>query len=149
MTLAHESTTLDQFIRATFECAGITFREFSFFRWRVVDDRLFQRPITNVRELLEELNDGRYHISLEEVKISGLGDQEPTEIDHLDIELIYEEGNWTYQNVIPGEETFEGVTGDDPELSAKGLRERFEKIGERLRPAFNLLRVFADIAEHL
>lgn len=136
---------LDALFRAIYDSVGVKFEALEFLRWRVIDDRLFPRYIRTVGELVDELHDGRYHLHLENVAISDL-EVEPVEIANVDIELILEDGDWTYSAIHTDQETFWGHPDEQPLDLEKRLRTRYETISERLTRVFNLVKLIREIA---
>ncbi len=139
---------LERFFRAAFRCGGFEFETVQFLRWRVIDDRVFPRPIDTLERLLEDFRDGRYHLGVEGVRISLL-DGESVELESIDLELIYEDGAWKEPTVHTGEESFHGNPGDTSEVLSRHLDERYQRIIERLTGVLELISVLSDVAEHL
>ena len=137
-----DTLLLVDILREVFKHEGIEFKSFTFLRVRVIDDRIILRPILSVTDLLRELIDGDYQLTLGEVTIHRI-EKEPFTVPEITVTIFYENNQWSEPRIYtPEYETF-GPEHNTPQA----LQARFEEIVKKIKIVLHFITLVADVAK--
>lgn len=141
-TGGNEQLTLLDVLKAAFRHEGIEFESAAFLRWQIVDDNIIPRPIDTMSALFRELRDGRYQLTINEVKISVSG-KAPLETHWLCAEIAYSNGQWSEPAIFHDEGTYNLADHE----TAQTLDARFRRAKANLKTALDWVVTIMHIAE--
>lgn len=128
-------------LREVFKYQGMEFSSCTFLRWRVIDDHLIPRVIESITDLVRELTDGNYQLTIGEVTIHRI-EKEPFTVPEITIEVACENSQWSEPRIYTTYETF-GPEHDTPQA----LQARLEKIKGALKIVLPYITLVAEIAK--
>lgn len=132
---------LDVF-KAAFRHEGIEFESVTFLRWQVVDDTILPLPIDTMSALFRELRDGKYQLTINEVKISASG-KAPLETHWICAEIAYSNGQWLEPAIFHDEGTYDLADHE----TAQTLDARLRGAKTNLKTALDWVVTIMHIAE--